>query len=102
MSSCVCTHTIQHTQTHTHTHTHTHTYTHTQTLEVVCADASPDVRQSGFALLGDLARGCVSHLTPHAPKLVALCLQALGPPLVDVGAGAGARAGAGNPCACWL
>jgi hypothetical protein len=38
-----------------------------------------DVRQSGFALVGDLAQGCVSFLTPLVPDLVAAALTCLAP-----------------------
>ncbi|GAB2285053.1 Transportin-1 [Dionaea muscipula] len=34
-------------------------------LLICCVDAAADVRQSAFALLGDLARICPGHLSPH-------------------------------------
>ncbi|KXZ52849.1 hypothetical protein GPECTOR_8g231 [Gonium pectorale] len=48
-----------------------------QMLTVACADPCPDVRQSAFALVGDLASACVAHLLPVLEGLVgrslALC-----------------------------
>jgi len=38
---------------------------------MVCAqDKSPDVRQSAFALSGDLARNCYEQLKPIVPILI--------------------------------
>jgi transportin-1 len=48
-------------------------------LRSCCGDASSDVRQSAFALLGDLARACAPHLRPAAPQLLAACLAHLEP-----------------------
>ena len=40
-------------------------------------DILPDVRQSAFALVGDLARACPAYLTPVLTQLVALSLANL-------------------------
>lgn len=40
-----------------------------------CQDPSPDVRQSAFALVGDLSRWCAPHLQPVAKQLLALAIQ---------------------------
>ena len=40
-------------------------------------DESPDVRQSAFAIVGDLARACPGSLTPILTQLVALSLANL-------------------------
>jgi len=50
-----------------------------QVILASCTDESPDLRQSGFALVGDLARCCISHLTPLAPHLLTAALAALMP-----------------------
>ncbi|KAF5838766.1 ARM repeat-containing protein, partial [Dunaliella salina] len=50
-----------------------------QVILAACTDESPDLRQSGFALVGDLARCCISHLTPLAPHLLTAALAALMP-----------------------
>ncbi len=42
-------------------------------------DSSPDVRQSAFALVGDLAKSCPARLTPCFKELVSLTLHALEP-----------------------
>ena len=44
---------------------------------VACADESPDVRQSGFALLGDLAKACPSHLLPVLRRCLEACCATL-------------------------
>lgn len=44
-----------------------------------CTDDAADVKQYGFALVGDLARGCMVHLTPLAEQLVAAQVAALAP-----------------------
>ena len=49
-------------------------------LPDACRDEAPDVRQSAFALLGDLARGCASHLLPGLNDWVSLCLAQLDAP----------------------
>ncbi|KAL0043428.1 hypothetical protein WJX79_004487 [Trebouxia sp. C0005] len=40
-----------------------------------CQDPFPDVRQSAFALLGDLSRVCAPHLQPIMKRLLALAIQ---------------------------
>ncbi len=43
-----------------------------------CADAdSADVRQSGFCLMGDLAKACPSHLLPALQRCMEVCCAAL-------------------------
>ncbi|CAO2821247.1 unnamed protein product [Amaranthus hypochondriacus] len=42
-----------------------------------CADDSPDVRQSAFALLGDLARVCPVHLHPCLPQFLDITAKQL-------------------------
>ncbi|GBF88521.1 transportin-like protein [Raphidocelis subcapitata] len=49
-------------------------------LPEACRDEAVDVRQSGFALLGDVARACPSHLLPGLPQWVSLCLSQLDAP----------------------
>lgn len=41
-----------------------------------CHSGSPDVQQSAFALVGDLAKACPAHLKPHA-DFFSVALQAL-------------------------
>ncbi|KAL6765647.1 ARM repeat-containing protein [Haematococcus lacustris] len=47
-------------------------------LSACCAEL-PDVRQSGFALLGDLTKGCISLLLPLLHDLVVAALTCLAP-----------------------
>ncbi|GFH23767.1 transportin-1-like isoform X1 [Haematococcus lacustris] len=47
-------------------------------LSACCAEL-PDVRQSGFALLGDLTKGCTSLLLPLLHDLVVAALTCLAP-----------------------
>jgi len=42
-----------------------------------CADESADVRQSGFALMGDLAKACPSHLGPVLRRCFEACCTTL-------------------------
>lgn len=42
-------------------------------------DASPDVRQSAFALVGDLSKVCPGHLLPCTRQLVTLAVANLQP-----------------------
>ncbi|KAL3146894.1 hypothetical protein ABBQ38_014866 [Trebouxia sp. C0009 RCD-2024] len=44
-------------------------------LPQCCQDPSPDVRQSAFALVGDLSRVCAPHLHPVLKQLLALAIQ---------------------------
>jgi len=39
----------------------------------------PDVRQSAFALLGDLAKSCIGHIRPHLDKFLPIAAQNLNP-----------------------
>ena len=58
-------------------------------------DISPDVRQSAFALVGDLARVAAPHLGPAVPDLLALGVANLQPAML--------RADTMSACnnACW-
>ncbi len=47
------------------------------------SDPLPDVRQSSFALVGDLASGCVAHLLPVLDPLVVACLAQLELPRIS-------------------
>eukprot|EP00741_Cyanophora_paradoxa_P008025 tig00001239_g7764.t1 len=50
-----------------------------------CAkDQAPDVRQSAFALVGDLAKSCHRHLQPHLKEFVPVLLQNLDPTYLSV------------------
>lgn len=42
-----------------------------------CRDAKPDVRQSAFALIGDLATFCIAHLLPAWEGLLPAALACL-------------------------
>jgi transportin-1 len=46
-------------------------------LLACCADEAPDVRQSAFALLGDLAKSCVVHLKPRLADFLTLATAQL-------------------------
>ncbi len=60
-----------------------------------CADDAPDVRQSGFALMGDLAKACPSHLLPTLQRCFeAACATLQHDALVQEYAQAGTNA-------CW-
>ena len=62
----------------------------------LCAqDVSPDVRQSAFALVGDLAKAAAGHLAPVVPDLLALGIANLQPAML--------RAETMSACnnACW-
>ncbi len=59
-------------------------------LAAAAAHAAPDVRQSAFALLGDLARGAAPRLRAALPALVAAALAALEPAAVTADAAAAA------------
>jgi transportin-1 len=47
-----------------------------------CVDDKPAVRQSAFALVGDLARACPGVLHPILPVIVTTALQILDPALM--------------------
>ena len=69
-------------------------------LTFACLDDDvPELRQSAFALTGDMSRSCPSFLVPAAlPRLMDHVLQT-----VQTGGGAGAGAGAGrqwHPMVC--
>lgn len=42
-----------------------------------CTDDAPDVRQSAFALLGDLARLCVIHFHPRLSEILEVASKQL-------------------------
>ena len=48
-----------------------------------CSDESPAIRQSAFALVGDLARASPGVLAPVLPVIVTLALQILEPSLMN-------------------
>ena len=47
-----------------------------------CTDENPAIRQSAFALVGDLARACPGVLHPILPVIVTTALQILDPRLM--------------------
>ncbi|KAK0393918.1 hypothetical protein QR680_000469 [Steinernema hermaphroditum] len=47
-------------------------------------DSTSEVRQSSFALLGDLAKACYPHLQPHIHSFVPILIQNLDPEQVSV------------------
>lgn len=47
-------------------------------------DVDPDVRQSAFALLGDLAKSSIAHLRPHLDKFLPVAWLNLNPKIVAV------------------
>jgi transportin-1 len=47
-------------------------------------DLDPDVRQSAFALLGDLAKTCMGHLRPHLDKFLPIAARNLNPQFFSV------------------
>ncbi|GLC37773.1 hypothetical protein PLESTB_001475300 [Pleodorina starrii] len=66
-----------------------------QMLMVCCSDPSPDIRQSAFALIGDLASACVAHLLPVLEPLVGCCMAMMELPRIT-----DANLAAANN-ACW-
>lgn len=62
-----------------------------QAVLAACRDELADVRQSGFALVGDLARGCVSHLLPVMSDVVVAAMAALAPQMITQVGGQGCR-----------
>lgn len=50
-----------------------------EVLTACCRDEAPDVRQSGFALVGDLARACLPHLKPKLGDILSSALASLDP-----------------------
>mmetsp|Transcript_21721 Transcript_21721/g.47478 ORF Transcript_21721/g.47478 Transcript_21721/m.47478 type:complete len:916 (+) Transcript_21721:105-2852(+) len=53
-----------------------------QVLVQTSKDETAEVRQSSYALLGDLSRACISHITPVVPDLVASALRSLEGPML--------------------
>lgn len=45
-------------------------------------DPSADIRQSAFALVGDLSKACAPHLRPAAPAIMHSALYNLEPQMV--------------------
>jgi len=67
-----------------------------------CADESADVRQSGFALMGDLARACPSHLAPALRRCLEACCATLQrDALAAQGELPGAPYSSASTNACW-
>jgi len=61
--------------------------THPQLLQLLyecMQERDPDVRQSSFALLGDLAKVCCPHLLPHLNYFLPLCASNLNPAFPSV------------------
>jgi transportin-1 len=53
-----------------------------QPLLAACGDEANGVRQSGFALLGDLARGCPGHVLGALPQAAKLAMANLEAPML--------------------
>ncbi len=51
-------------------------------VAAAAGDDEPEVRQSGFALLGDLARACIGRVAPQYDDWVRLCLHNLEAPML--------------------
>lgn len=47
-------------------------------------DAMPEVRQSSFAFLGDLAKACYQHIKPHIPLFMPILAENLNPNYISV------------------
>jgi hypothetical protein len=47
-------------------------------------DRGPDVRQSAFALVGDLAKNCIFHLKPFLPEFITMLTNNLYPDFISV------------------
>uniref|UniRef100_A0A915KY87 Transportin-1 n=1 Tax=Romanomermis culicivorax TaxID=13658 RepID=A0A915KY87_ROMCU len=47
-------------------------------------DAMPEVRQSSFAFLGDLAKACYIHIKPHIPLFMPILAENLNPNYISV------------------
>lgn len=53
-------------------------------LHICMTDSMPEVRQSSFALLGDLTKACFQHVQPHIDKNLPLLGQNLNPEYISV------------------
>ena len=54
----------------------------TSELLLLPQDPNAEVRQSAFALVGDLAKACAPHIKPAAPQIIASALYNLEPQMV--------------------
>ncbi|XP_050313589.1 transportin-1 isoform X2 [Anthonomus grandis grandis] len=55
-----------------------------QLLHLCMQDAMPEVRQSSFALLGDLTKACFQHVKPHISNILPILGQNLNPEYISV------------------
>lgn len=53
-------------------------------LHICMTDAMPEVRQSSFALLGDLTKACFRHVQPYVDRFLPLLGQNLNPEYISV------------------
>lgn len=53
-------------------------------LHICMTDTMPEVRQSSFALLGDLTKACFQHVKPHIGIYLPLLGQNLNPEYISV------------------
>ncbi|KMY97903.1 transportin-1 isoform X1 [Drosophila simulans] len=56
-------------------------------LQLLCecmGDGIPEVRQSSFALLGDLSKACFTQVYPYTDQFITILVQNLNPSVVDV------------------
>lgn len=53
-------------------------------LHLCMQDSMPEVRQSSFALLGDLTKACFQHVQPHIPDFLPILGQNLNPEYISV------------------
>ncbi|CAG9759260.1 unnamed protein product [Ceutorhynchus assimilis] len=55
-----------------------------QLLHLCMQDSMPEVRQSSFALLGDLTKACFQHVRPHVANFLPILGQNLNPEYISV------------------
>ncbi|CAH1960720.1 unnamed protein product [Acanthoscelides obtectus] len=55
-----------------------------QLLHLCMQDSMPEVRQSSFALLGDLTKACFQHVQPHIANFLPILGQNLNPEYISV------------------
>lgn len=55
-----------------------------QLLHMSMQDTMPEVRQSSFALLGDLTKACFQHVRPHISNFLPILGQNLNPEYISV------------------
>lgn len=53
-------------------------------LHMSMQDAMPEVRQSSFALVGDLTKACFQHVRPHISNFMPILGQNLNPEFISV------------------